>query len=696
MGTTSDKLTYLAGTKDKLKTAINYTGASITNDTFRSYPEKLYDAYLDILNNGTSTIISNLPKVEGTGKSLQLNNTVYAPLQDFKMYGDTQQDSTTGKNKLNIASQYSLTGTKVETINEIPSGTYILSCSSNDSPSDNSSRFQFRDSNGNEVGLVYLDTSHLSRSVTLSANASQVNIYSRGTWSASQNVTLNVKDLMLSTSGGDYEPYTNGASPNPDYPQPIQVVTGRNDINVCGKNLLNINDVSTSNALSYSVNGDVLTLTTTTANTNSYVKYIITNVLPSTQYNLSGSAIADNNKSIVIRNYKTDGSYDTVLNVNKETINDNFTTTSDVDYLSIFIYSGTSSSGASVGDKSIYTNLMISTSGGDYKPYTSVSQEINLGKNLLNITPTTNSGVTGTYDSSTGALHVEGVASATYPRFTTKIPLNIPTNTTLTLSIQSVLTYMLYIRYYYDSSQFEDTYIPIGDKSVSYTLTHNCIKVEILGRIGTNNSVDDTLYIQLEKGSQATTYSAYFTPIELCKISTYQDYIYKTNDKWYIHKEIGKVVLNGSESWTAMWTATGRYAYRTDIANILQTTSQEVVANLFSNLFKAYSQIVLYHDSGDDFVNYGIGQRINQSQIIVKNNDTTSVNDFKTWLSTHNTIVYYVLNEATETEITNSELVGQLENLISGKSCNGVTNVSQDTSDLESYIYIKTIKEYDL
>ena len=55
--------------------------------------------------------------------------------------------------------------------------------------------------------------------------------------------------------------------------------------------------------------------------------------------------------------------------------------------------------------------------------------------------------------------------------------------------------------------------------------------------------------LQIEEGSKANTYTPYgTTPIELNKIETYQDYIYKENNKWYLHKEIGKVVLNGSEA----------------------------------------------------------------------------------------------------------------------------------------------------
>jgi hypothetical protein len=46
--------------------------------------------------------------------------------------------------------------------------------------------------------------------------------------------------------------------------------------------------------------------------------------------------------------------------------------------------------------------------------------------------------------------------------------------------------------------------------------------------------------LQVEIGDKATSYAEYKTPIELCKAGEYQDYIYKDNGSWYIHKEIGK------------------------------------------------------------------------------------------------------------------------------------------------------------
>ena len=69
--------------------------------------------------------------------------------------------------------------------------------------------------------------------------------------------------------------------------------------------------------------------------------------------------------------------------------------------------------------------------------------------------------------------------------------------------------------------------------------------------------------------------------------------------------------------------------------------------------------------------------------------DTAS--NFKTWLSTHNLIIYCLLYEATDTEITNETLIEQLDNLEKLKSYNGTTNISSSGS-LPMILNISAIK----
>lgn len=63
--------------------------------------------------------------------------------------------------------------------------------------------------------------------------------------------------------------------------------------------------------------------------------------------------------------------------------------------------------------------------------------------------------------------------------------------------------------------------------------------------------------IQIEAGTKANSYTPYgTTPIELCKIGNYQDYIYKDSNKWYLHKEIGKVASYNGETITTSYIST--------------------------------------------------------------------------------------------------------------------------------------------
>ena len=74
MGTTSDKLTYLSATKDKLKTAINAMGGEIDDDTFRSYSSILNDLVLQAIN-GEINLYDEYPKKQSTGTMFSMEGT---------------------------------------------------------------------------------------------------------------------------------------------------------------------------------------------------------------------------------------------------------------------------------------------------------------------------------------------------------------------------------------------------------------------------------------------------------------------------------------------------------------------------------------------------------------------------------------------------------------------------------------------
>ena len=167
---------------------------------------------------------------------------------------------------------------------------------------------------------------------------------------------------------------------------------------------------------------------------------------------------------------------------------------------------------------------------------------------------------------------------------------------------------------------------------------------------------------QLEKGSKANSFTPYgVQPIELCKIGTYQDYIYKENGSWYLHKEIGKVVLDGSESWYIRNDVqqTGYTCFRNGSYVVNSRYTGSNITNVYCNYF-----VVLAQYTGQPMIRIINATEYGET-IMFPSSIASTEADFKTWLSSHNTILYYVLPTPTNTEITDTTLISQLESLSS-------------------------------
>ena len=258
MSNISQKLTYLNETKTKLKNVINYAGGNITNDTFRSYPEKLYDKFVDFVTNGTDSLYNSLPKVTGENTELTLNNTVNGVLK-LDLKGNTSQASTSGKNKLNFGvstetkngilmkknnSEITFDGTKENNSNIISiilgtfsAGNYTLSINKIDGTITNPSEEMAVLVNNQKKTGFSLNTNSVVKNLTLIEDGEIKINY----WVNAGTIFSNAKyqfQLEQGSTATDYEPYTGSSpSPNPDYPQDIHVVTGDNDVKIENKNL---------------------------------------------------------------------------------------------------------------------------------------------------------------------------------------------------------------------------------------------------------------------------------------------------------------------------------------------------------------------------------------------------------------------------------------------------------------------------
>ena len=210
--------------------------------------------------------------------------------------------------------------------------------------------------------------------------------------------------------------------------------------------------------------------------------------------------------------------------------------------------------------------------------------------------------------------------------------------------------------------------------SQTFTVPNNANQVYCDFYTGSNITPDSFTEIQLEKGSTATSYAPYKTPIELCKIGNYQDRIYKNGNKWYLEKKIGKVIIDGTTG-TFSNPSTNRY----NIDNLI-TDYRKVTGNpdTLSNYYQGYAQTAnnASFNSLVSNVSYGFNLSSSANTIRFKNTDISSTNDFKTWLGTHNTTVYYILATPTYTEITDTELISQLESIELLEGLNNVSVVS--------------------
>ena len=119
---------------------------------------------------------------------------------------------------------------------------YITLYNENTSENRQSQSFAF-----NDVGTV--------KSVSFTASTDY--IYATfGRASTDTSATFTDIQVELSSTPTSYEPY--GASPSPDYPSPVNTVTGDVEVKVQNKNLFKPNDSLSNNVVSINSNGEIV------------------------------------------------------------------------------------------------------------------------------------------------------------------------------------------------------------------------------------------------------------------------------------------------------------------------------------------------------------------------------------------------------------------------------------------------------
>ena len=521
-------------------------------------------------------VYNALPSTTGEAEEISIDGTAEVPFRKIDLKGNTSQKTTTGKNLFNASyykdqTVYNET-VAIETGNVScvklylkPNTTYTISEALNNWTL--TGAFLFAVINTNNQVIRYLQTrpqDYQTNPTTFTTNSEgYVYIGHRYGFSPSDRMITFLNTVNMQIEEGNtatsFEEYTGGASPNPDYPQEIEVVTGNNIIKVEGKNLFNKDTITgiTNGSLSNDV--------------------IVSNAISSDYGGVSA-------------------------NINSLSLN-----------------------------------------AGTY--YISMKVKRASGTNTYNINRITLVGI----DSSQITMVEKPTLSGEYQVYMCSI------NSSASISLTNIGIQL----------QTNNNSVVLNIKDIMVSKSNNNIYQEYQGQ----------------------TYSINLGNIELCKIGDYQDSIVKDNGIWYLHKQIGKVVLNGSENW-------GNFSIEPSGLGRAMVSSSNVYYNSGQNTIMA-SNMVGVEFGGSWNKTYDCIATSSSNKFIAYLKNASDLATFKSILNNSNAIVYYVLATPTTTEITDTTLISQLEALENAYSYDAQTNISQTNQDnpfIISYEAILSLK----
>lgn len=486
--------------------------------------------------------------------------------------------------------------------------------------------------------------------------------FPRFTTPSATGVNYSIKNAMLEkgSTATSYEQYVGGTpAPNPDYPQAIDVVTGEQTVGVVGKNLFDKDNANIINAYIDTLH------TSITSNSNNRIIWVPCQ--PSTTYTLQKLAVGT---SWITRQiaYTTQEpavgvqTYSMVDMAGNDT-SKTYTTGADARYLVVRIW--VSGQDAETLDAMLGSvQLELGSTATTYEPYQGQSSEVNLGKNLFD---KDNAPVVNGYVDGTGKIVSGGGNKLTY------IKLKPSMTYTLTQTFKSAVN--VRVSLFNTTPVVNATGTILGTFSAdSTTITQTFTTTSsdtYLGwvycntnNIGGHTEAEFLGSIQVEAGSQATSYAEYFTPIELAKVGTYQDRIYKDGSKWYIEKQVGKKILSGV-TWGYDASVPRLYTNASGWGAIIPastSTNFEGISDKFVS--GSWESVVTNKNTGMALSAGGYLNFVDTSW--------SSQGDAET--DANNTTVYYALATPTDTEITDATLLAQLEHIY--QLYGGVNNIS--------------------
>ena len=224
-----------------------------------------YDEHSQELNNKIVSTRKELERVKNdiletgtdTDTYIYLEDSAMAEYQELSVDGVCEQETATGKNLFDESTMptNTMNGIKWEYTNKKIkiSGTATDTYSHNENISITLQAGTYYFVESGATNLIFaarfynIDGELIANSqrynpFTISENATRMELLVKGiTSGTSYNQEIN---FMVSTTNGNYEPYTGGQpSPSPDYPQEIKTIENSLKITCCNKNLWNVDNI---------------------------------------------------------------------------------------------------------------------------------------------------------------------------------------------------------------------------------------------------------------------------------------------------------------------------------------------------------------------------------------------------------------------------------------------------------------------
>lgn len=440
-----------------------------------------------------------------------------------------------------------------------------------------------------------------------------------------------------SAGSGDYIDYTDIQVEEGSTAHPYIQYGYWNKVKVTGKNIFDVNGLSFSNGY-YGANGQKYS-----GNNNGILEFI--EVSPNTTYRLSKNTTTNN---VGICEFTSIKGFIKRTQITTDTNDISITTTATTKYLAIqYNYDG-----STTVTKELLSTLQLQLEQGElsttYEPYKENQVLIDMSKE--NLFDKANVGIFNGYITSTGVINTSG------PDKTIYVPCKPNTTYTISKMIQQPTS----------TNRFRlgtSSEIPIHGTVLSDFINKSNGTTDIFQTITTGNNANYLCAFVYTSSSATTTLDEMLDSIkiyesnnptpyyELCKIGDYKDTLsIDSSGNVVVNKNVGKVVLNGSESWSSN-NGNNASVKITTIDGYKRVEENISYSNYFtSKVNSGYGQVGLYQVC----FRYNVNDNVNQLYIGMPTTMTNA--EFKTWLSTHNTDVYYVLATPETINLSNTKI----------------------------------------